>query len=193
MLAQRWPWLVVSAVFLIVDQWTKYLANQHLVLYQPQAFLPYFNFTLLHNEGAAFGVFSNAGGWQRWFLGAIAVGVSAFLIYAIVRMRQLSREDVIGFSFILAGAIGNLLDRMIHGYVIDFVDWFYQSSGNCLPFFYARPLDQTCHWPAFNIADMSILLGFVFVLMGTFLVKEQEPVKKQKLADKTESVDQDSK
>ena len=79
-----------------------------------------------------------------------------------------------GLALILGGAIGNLWDRIILGHVVDFVDWFYPSSGSCLPFFYNRPELQTCHWPAFNIADSVILIGVGLLIIDMFTQKPAE-------------------
>lgn len=158
-------WFAISFLVITLDQITKHWAVVSLQYGEPKAFLPYFNFTLLHNYGAAFSFLSDAGGWQRWFFGVVAFAVSLLLIMWIAKLHSSKKWELAGLAFILGGAIGNLYDRIVLGYVVDFVDWFYPAAEGCLPFFYARAELQTCHWPAFNIADAAILLGVFLLLM----------------------------
>ncbi|MEO0443496.1 MAG: signal peptidase II [Pseudomonadota bacterium] len=170
----KWPWFAITIVVLILDQTTKSAAVEHLIERQIQGFLPYFNFTLLYNEGAAFSLFSDAGGWQRWFLGIIAAVVSVILVIWICRLERSQKLELSGLAFILGGALGNLWDRIYLGKVVDFVDWFYPSSNGCLPFFYQRTDLQSCHWPVFNIADSAILLGVFLLIIDMFLHKKEK-------------------
>ncbi|MFT6388352.1 MAG: signal peptidase II [Cellvibrionaceae bacterium] len=162
---QKSLWLCLALVVFIFDQVTKNWAASVLAYSDPQSFLPFFNFTLLHNYGAAFSFLSDAGGWQRWFFGIVAFAVSILLIVWICKLERSKKIELAGLSLVLGGALGNLYDRIVLGYVIDFVDWFYSSAESCLPFFYGRPELQTCHWPAFNIADSSILLGVSLLIV----------------------------
>ncbi len=167
---KKWLWFVLSLLVLVLDQVTKAWASTQLEIAQPVVFAPYFNFTLLHNYGAAFSFLSDAGGWQRIFFSVIATSVSIFLIFWILRLHPTKKIEIAGLSFILGGAIGNLWDRIYLGYVVDFIDWYYVSPSNeCLPFFYSIFSTQSCHWPAFNIADASILLGAFLLIVDMFL------------------------
>lgn len=168
-------WFVLAFIIFCVDQATKIWASSTLVYAEPVAFLSYFNFTLLHNYGAAFSFLSDAGGWQRILFGVIAFVVSVFLIYWILCINSIKKIEIAGLTFILGGAVGNLWDRIYLGYVVDFVDWFYVATNNeCLPFFYSIFSTQTCHWPAFNIADASILLGASLLIIDMLFIESRQ-------------------
>jgi signal peptidase II len=169
---QKSPYFLVVAVIFVLDQITKNWAVSDLSYAEPNDFLPFFNFTLLYNYGAAFSFLSDAGGWQRWFFTIVAMAVSVLLVVWIMRLERTKKLELIALTFILGGALGNLYDRVLLGYVVDFIDWFYPASQSCLPFFYARQDLQSCHWPAFNIADACILLGVSALLIDTFLTKD---------------------
>lgn len=167
---QKLVWFGLALLVILLDQSTKYMASDALALYQSLEFLPYFNFTLLHNYGAAFSFLSDAGGWQRLFLSVIAAVVSLFLVVWLLCAAPTKKLEMMGLSLVLGGAIGNLWDRINLGYVVDFVDWFYVTeSAECLPFFYAIAVNNSCHWPAFNIADASILLGATCLIIDMLL------------------------
>lgn len=161
---QKIRWLCLVLVVVVLDQISKHYAAGSLNYGEPQSFLPYFNFTLLHNPGAAFSFLSDEGGWQRWLLGLIALVVSVFLLVWILRADPKRKIELTALSLILGGAIGNLIDRIALGYVIDFIDWFYYGMDECLMLFYSRSELQTCHWPTFNIADAAIFLGAGFLI-----------------------------
>jgi signal peptidase II len=166
-------WFALSLLILILDQVTKYIAASTLIYAEPLSFLPYFNFTLLYNYGAAFSFLADEGGWQRVFFAVIAAVVSVFLVFWILCIKTEKKLELAGLSLVLGGAIGNLWDRIYLGYVVDFIDWFYISPGNdCLFFFYSIFSTQSCHWPAFNIADSAIMLG-VAVLIIDMLLEEK--------------------
>lgn len=160
--------LMVGVIF-VLDQITKNWAVSSFSYAEPNSFLPFFNFTLLYNYGAAFSFLSDAGGWQRWFFASLATAVSILLVVWILRLERTKKLELFALTFILGGAIGNLYDRILLGYVVDFVDWFYPATQSCLPFFYARLELQTCHWPAFNVADACILIGVTSLIVDTFL------------------------
>lgn len=167
-------WFCLSLFVFLLDQISKSWASAELVYAEPLVFLPYFNFTLLHNYGAAFSFLSDAGGWQRIFFAVIAFVVSIFLVCWILCINTEKKIEITGLAFVLGGAIGNLWDRVYLGYVVDFVDWFYISAENdCLPFFYSVFSTQSCHWPAFNIADASILLGAALLIVDVFVNDKQ--------------------
>lgn len=173
-LKQKAIYLIVALVVFLIDQLTKSWAVSSLNYSEPSSFLPFFNFTLLYNYGAAFSFLSDAGGWQRWFFGGVAAAISMLLLVWIARLDRYKKIELSALAFILGGAIGNLYDRVWLGYVVDFIDWFYPASDSCLPFFYARPDWQTCHWPAFNIADAAILLGVALLLFDAFFTKNDQ-------------------
>lgn len=148
--ALKWLWL--SALVIVLDLASKALASHYLILYQPVPLFPGFNITLMHNSGAAFSFLSEAGGWQRWFFSVIAVLVS---IGIIVWLKRLSSSQVclaIALALILGGALGNVWDRLTLGYVVDFIQVYYDRWA----------------WPAFNIADSAISIGAVLLIIDSF-------------------------
>jgi len=166
----KWLWL--TALVIILDQASKQAALHLLIPHDPHAFLPFFNFTLTFNKGAAFSFLSSAGGWQRWFFTALAVGVSIFIFLWLKKLTSKEKLLAASLSLILGGAIGNVTDRSIYGHVIDFIDWFYPSTDGCLPFFFS--INQTtCHWPTFNVADSAILLGAGLMILQAIFIKEE--------------------
>lgn len=146
-------WLGLSLLVIILDQWTKYIASTSLELYSPVPVFPMFNFTLAHNYGAAFSFLASQGGWQRWFFTFIAVGVSVGLTVWLKRMPRNETWVAIAVALILGGAIGNVYDRIVLGYVVDFLDFYWGGS----------------HFPAFNIADSAITVGAV--MMGIDVIR----------------------
>ena len=155
----KWIWL--AAVVVVLDQLTKYIASTSLEMFKPVAVMPMFNWTLMHNTGAAFSFLANEGGWQRWFFAVIAVVVSVFLVLWIKQLEKHEKWQAIALALILGGAIGNVIDRVFLGYVVDFIDVYYKHM----------------HWPAFNIADSAIVIGVVIIIIET--VREYQAEKKQ--------------
>lgn len=145
-------WLGLSGLIIVLDQFTKVVMSNWLELYQTVAVMPYFNFTLAHNSGAAFSFLAGAGGWQRWFFIVLALVVSAVLVVWLSRLKAAAKMEAIAISLIIGGAIGNVLDRFFHGYVIDFIDVYVGSY----------------HWPAFNIADTAICIGAILLVLDSF-------------------------
>ncbi len=143
----KWIWLAVVVV--VFDQLTKYIASTSLEMLQPVAVMPMFNWTLMHNTGAAFSFLSDAGGWQRWFFAVIAVVVSVVIVLWIKRLEQHEKWQAIALALILGGAIGNVIDRIWLGYVVDFIQVYYQQW----------------YWPAFNIADSAISIGVAMIII----------------------------
>ena len=170
-------WYLLSLLVIVLDQISKHWATNLLKKEgQSQEFTAYFNFTLLHNEGAAFSFLSNAGGWQRFFLIAVSILVSGVLVVWLHRLQRRMYWSAAGLALILGGALGNLWDRITLGYVVDFIDWFYVGDSSCLPLFY-RSVNTgltTCHWPAFNIADASILGGAACILLSMLIEDEND-------------------
>ncbi len=143
----RWVWL--SVVVIALDQLTKYWADSQLQLYLPQEVTAGFNLTLSYNPGAAFSFLADAGGWQRWFFVVLALGVAAFIVGWLTRLRQHERWMAIALTLILGGAVGNVIDRVYFGHVIDFIDIYVRDW----------------HWPAFNVADSAICIGAVMMVI----------------------------
>jgi signal peptidase II len=157
----KWLWL--AALALVLDQASKLLVDNTMQLYQSIELLPFFKLTYVHNTGAAFSFLSQAGGWQRWFFAGLAIMISIIITIWISRLQKHETLLAIALSLILGGAIGNLIDRLAYGYVIDFLDVYY----------------QTWHWPAFNIADSAITLGVGLMLLeslGVGKAKAQDTV-----------------
>jgi signal peptidase II len=172
---KKLAWFLLALLILLLDQGSKYWASLTLTYAEPVTFLPYFNFTLLHNYGAAFSFLADAGGWQRILLSVIALLVSIFLIGWILCIKIDRKIEITGLSFILGGALGNLWDRIDLGYVVDFIDWYYISPSNdCLPFFYSIFSTQSCHWPAFNIADSAILFGATLLIIDMLFYENRK-------------------
>jgi len=146
----KWLWLSLLAV--ILDQASKLAIAGSMHLYQSIQIVPYFNLTYVHNTGAAFSFLSEAGGWQRWFFAGLALVISVVIAVWLARLKQHETLLAVALSLVLGGAIGNLIDRLAYGYVIDFLDVYY----------------QTWHWPAFNIADSAITLGVMLMLAESF-------------------------
>lgn len=166
-------WSLIVIVLTFIDQLTKRIAEQTLQFAELVPVVPMINFRLVFNEGAAFSFLSEAGGWQRWFFVVLA---SAVCIYIVNWLRKLeSNETLLGVSltFILSGALGNLIDRALYGKVTDFIDFYYGSQGNeCIYFFFYLP-ENTCHWPTFNIADILISLGAILLFIQMIFEKDK--------------------
>jgi signal peptidase II len=152
-------WLVVSVVIILCDAWTKQWASDTLVLYRPQEVTSWLNWTLAHNFGAAFSLLSDAGGWQRWFFTILAVAVTAFLLVWLFRLNRGEWRVGLSLGLVIGGAVGNLIDRLSLGYVVDFIDVHYAGW----------------HWPAFNIADSAISCGVALLLLDALIVTVRRP------------------
>ena len=143
-------WLFLSAIVVLADQITKIFAVKYLLGRPPVVIVPgFFDFSLVYNTGAAFGLLNEAEGWQNVFFIVIATLVSVFLVFSLYRLNRSDTQIAIAFALILGGAIGNVVDRVQQGYVVDFIHWFYQDW----------------HWPTFNIADSAITIGAVLLVL----------------------------
>jgi len=140
-------WLALAASLVAVDQATKYAAVQALAGGRLVEVTPFFNLTLVYNTGAAFSFLSDASGWQRWFFVALALGASAWIVH-LLRRHAGQRLFSLALALVLAGAVGNVIDRLVVGAVIDFLD--FHALGY--------------HWPAFNVADSAITCGAVLLV-----------------------------
>ena len=143
----KWLWL--SGFLLVLDQVSKISISNTFNMHEKLEVLPVFELTLVHNYGAAFSFLADQGGWQRWFLSAISIVISGVLV---VWMRRLPKSDkwmAICLACVLGGALGNFVDRMLHGYVVDFLSFHWGSS----------------YYPSFNVADMAISMGAVMMFV----------------------------
>ncbi|MGZ0077423.1 signal peptidase II [Methylomonas sp. YC3] len=145
-------WLWISAVTLVLDQASKLAVDGSMQLFESIPLLPYFNLTYVHNTGAAFSFLAQAGGWQRWLFAGLAVVMSGIIAVWLYRLKKHETLMAVALALVLGGAIGNLIDRVAYGYVIDFLDVYYQDW----------------HWPAFNIADSAICVGVGLMLLESF-------------------------
>ncbi|MGA9572820.1 MAG: signal peptidase II [Lysobacterales bacterium] len=153
-------WLLVSVVVVVLDMWTKNIATAALTLYRPVELTSWLNMTLAHNYGAAFSFLSDAGGWQRWLFTGLALVVTGVLILWLLRLAPSEKLIGAALALIIGGAIGNLIDRVKHGYVVDFIDVYFRDW----------------HWPAFNLADSAITCGVILLLVdGLFLSVSKKP------------------
>jgi len=153
----RWLWL--SGLVLVLDQLTKRWADAQLVLHQPKALTPFLSLALAYNRGAAFSLLSDQGGWQRWLFVALAAAASLGILIWILRLGRRDHLIAAALALILGGALGNLTDRLLLGYVVDFIDFQFRSLGGWPGF------TPDGHWPAFNLADSAIDLGAVLLVI----------------------------
>ncbi len=142
-------WYSLAVLIVVLDQLTKQWVASSFSYGESLELLPFLNLTLVHNMGAAFSFLSDAGGWQRWFFAIVSLIVSVVLIVWLSRLPARQYLLATALSLVLGGAIGNLWDRVFLGYVIDFVDIFYQKY----------------HWPAFNVADTAITVGAILLIL----------------------------
>lgn len=145
--------IILAAAWIAADYFSKVWAVQELT-HQTIQLTSWFNLRLTYNPGAAFSFLGGQGGWQRWLFAGLAIVVALWLLYSLLfdRLNGLTR---LGYAGIMGGALGNLYDRLIHGKVIDFIQWHYQEH----------------YWPIFNIADVAITTGVAFVILGMLLNK----------------------
>ena len=155
-------WLWLSLIVVLLDQATKWLVMTGLEPFEVIEIVPNLNLTLMFNPGAAFSFLAEAGGWQRWLFAAFALGISGALVVWLVRLRPHEWALALALALIIGGAVGNLIDRVLLGHVIDFVQVY-------LPFI---PLAMFNPWPAFNVADSAISLGVVILLISTLFARE---------------------
>ena len=152
-------WLLLSVAVIALDQWTKGWIVSHYHLGDATPITGFFNIVRAHNEGAAFSFLAGGSGWQRWFFVALALAASGFIVWLL---RQHAGQKLFSFSLamILGGAVGNVIDRLQHGYVVDFLDFHW-------PFLVG--LFYRGHFPAFNLADAAITAGAVGMILDELL------------------------
>jgi signal peptidase II len=146
------PWLGLALIVLIADQFTKVLIMGYYRLGDSTPITSFFNIVRAHNTGAAFSFLAAASGWQRWFFTAIGVGAALFILWLL---KSHAGQKLFSFALacILGGAIGNVIDRLMHGYVVDFLDFYWRGW----------------HFPAFNIADSAITVGAACLILDELL------------------------
>lgn len=148
----RWLWLAV--VVLAVDLGSKYWILQHFMLGETSALFPSLNLHYARNYGAAFSFLADKEGWQRWFFAAIAVGICGVLVVMMYRSKACQKLNNIAYALIIGGALGNLFDRLWHGFVVDMIDFY---VGNW-------------HFATFNLADTAICIGAALVVLEGFII-----------------------
>jgi signal peptidase II len=147
------PWLWLSLLIIALDQASK-LHFLSVLEYGGPAITVidgFWEWTLAKNFGAAFSFLAGASGWQRWFFSALAIGISALLVYWLRKMPRSYWHEALPFALIIGGAIGNLIDRLRFGYVVDFVHWYWRDFS----------------WPVFNVADSAIVAGAVLLVVAS--------------------------
>ena len=156
---QRFPfswWFSIAMVILFLDQLTKNWIVNDFFLGQRDFITSFFNLVRVHNYGAAFSFLSDAGGWQRWFLAVLSMVVSVFLVIWLIKLPRVKWIEGIAIALILGGALGNLYDRVVFGYVIDFLDFHWSGS----------------HFPAFNVADSGITMGASLLIFDMLIPRQ---------------------
>jgi signal peptidase II len=146
------PWLGLALIIFLFDQFTKTLILGHYQLGDSTYVTNFFNVVRVHNAGAAFSFLSTAGGWQRWFFTGIGIVATVFIVWML---RSHAGQKLFAFALacILGGAVGNVVDRVLHGYVVDFLDFHYAGM----------------HFPAFNVADSGITIGAACLILDEIL------------------------
>lgn len=146
-------WLLLSVLVIVLDQGSKAWMVTHLAYADPRVILPVFNLTLLYNTGAAFSFLAAESGWQRWLFAGLAIVVSLVLVRWLAGLDRRERWLPVAISLILGGALGNLFDRIVHGYVVDFLQFHWHQH----------------YFPAFNLADSAITVGAVMMALSLVL------------------------
>ena len=151
-------WLILSAAIIFFDWLSKAWALSTLTYQQSVEVIPgFWNWTLVHNRGAAFSFLAQAGGWQQWLFSALAVIISVVCVLMLKNADRRDWQTALPLALIIGGALGNLIDRIRFGYVIDFVHWYYGSF----------------HWPVFNLADSAISIAAVLLIMLSFKTEKK--------------------
>jgi signal peptidase II len=158
-------WLALAGIVILADQVTKTLVVGWFQLHEARPVTSFFNLVRVHNTGAAFNFLAGASGWQRWFFVALGIAVSGFIVWMI---RRHPRERLFCFavSMIMGGALGNVLDRLLHGYVVDFLQF---------RFGFLEPIFHDGYFPSFNLADSAITLGAACLILDELLRVRRSP------------------
>jgi len=155
----QYKYYFLSLILVIADQLTKLMVVGYLELYESIEITSFFSLTHVHNYGAAFSFLANEDGWQQYFLVGISTIASIAIILWMKKTSTTQPYKLIALSLILSGAIGNLIDRAVFGFVIDFINLHYQDF----------------YWPVFNVADMAITLGVILLLLVDFKQDKAKP------------------
>ena len=147
----RWIWLTI--VLIILDLGIKQVVLKEMDLHVTHPVMPFLNLMYAQNFGAAFSFLADEGGWQRWFFAGVAIAISIILLVLMYRQSAQKYLSNIAYALIISGAVGNLTDRLMHGFVIDYIDFY---VGNW-------------HYPTFNLADIAICIGAALVILEGFL------------------------
>ena len=150
-------WLTFSFIVIVLDQLSKLWMSSHFAYLESYPITAFFNVVLVHNTGASFSLLSDAGGWQRWLFSGIASAASVWILWLLHKHQQ-EKLFCLALAFILGGALGNLIDRLAYGYVVDFLDFYWNEH----------------HFPAFNVADAAINLGAALLLWDSFTKKPEK-------------------
>lgn len=150
-----WLWLGLALIVIVLDQITKTLIIGQFALHESMPVTSWFNIVRAHNTGAAFSFLAGASGWQRWFFVGLGIAASIFIVWML---RRHPEQTLFCFAvaMILGGALGNVIDRLLHGYVVDFLDFQFQ---------FLSPLFPGGHFPSFNLADSAITLGAACLIL----------------------------
>ncbi|PJD93272.1 MAG: signal peptidase II [Legionella sp.] len=154
---KKWHWFLLAIILVGLDQFSKFWVESVLIPYKPMPVFPMLNITLAYNTGAAFSFLSGAGGWHRWFFAVFSLIVSVILLIWLWRLPKEDKLQSLGVSFILGGAVGNLIDRVFSGCVVDFIDVYYEYH----------------HFATFNLADSAICFGAAILMLDLLLQKDQ--------------------
>ena len=150
-----WVWLGLALIVIVVDQLTKMLIVGQFALHDTHVVTSFFNIVRAHNTGAAFSFLAGAAGWQRWFFVGLGIAASVFIVW-MLRKHPDQTLFCFAVSLILGGALGNVIDRLLHGHVVDFLDFH---------FGFLQPLFPQGHFPSFNIADSAITVGAACLIL----------------------------
>jgi signal peptidase II len=143
------PWLGIAFIIVLIDQLTKITITRTFQLGEEKVITSFFNLVLAYNKGAAFSFLHDAGGWQRHFFTAIGIGAAAYIIY-LLKKHGGQRMFSWALTLVLGGAVGNVIDRVLYGHVVDFLDFHWAGMG---------------HFPAFNVADAAICIGAALFIL----------------------------
>ncbi|GGY74982.1 signal peptidase II [Pseudoduganella plicata] len=143
------PWLGIAALIILIDQLTKITITKLFTYGEEKVITSFFNLVLAYNKGAAFSFLSNESGWQRYFFTAIGIGAALYIVH-LLRKHAGQRMFCWALALILGGAVGNVIDRVLYGHVIDFLDFHWRGVG---------------HFPAFNVADSAICIGAALFIL----------------------------
>jgi signal peptidase II len=154
------PWLLLSAAVIVLDQLTKWWVLTSLPEYTAIPVIEgFWNWYRTYNTGAAFSFLSDAGGWQKYVFVVLAVAISGLLGWWLAQTRRGDWKSALPYSLVIGGALGNVIDRLLHGHVVDFIQWHWRDH----------------YWPAFNVADSAIVVGAVGIALFGLLAPKPQP------------------